>query len=404
MMDPNRSGWDPNAFVSYYQSSLCDLRTTNNELLREILQDNHSSKFFTDRSISFLSTYGSVSAKEEYTSIDEFREKVPLTTYEDYRDYIDRMAFEGENNLLCSENISYYATTAGTTGKTKFLPVTVATMEKVSYLVQLGSAILWGSLPSSSLPSCRQRPFNLLGGRDRELFPKTKDGTPYGLVSHYYSAVPTLPRTRSILSTNNTLTLDIIEKIMDFNTSVFIQLVFALAHPDIFSYTVYFAPGFVHTIKVIENYFEEMSLCISSANFDQSSLVQKHISDADFRTILNQALNEVTTEYGGDTYRLERAQHIRTECLKHKVPGILHRLWPALIFAQTATGSTFSMYKEEIQFYCGEHLPLINLMVYGSSEGCFATIASIKTDEYILLPTHAFFEFIKEEDVQQVSF
>ncbi|CAF1268649.1 unnamed protein product [Rotaria sordida] len=100
---------------------------------------------------------------------------------------------------------------------------------------------------------------------------------------------------------------------------------------------------------------------------------------------------------------MERAQHIRNECLKKHVPGLLHRLWPTLLYVSTAIGSTFHMYKADIQFYCGERLPLINSPAYGASEGFFGVIASIHTDEYFLLPTHAFFEFIKEEDIQQTQ-
>ncbi len=73
-----------------------------------------------------------------------------------------------------------------------------------------------------------------------------------------------------------------------------------------------------------------------------------------------------------------------------------------MIYASTPTGSTFSMYKEEVQFYCGKQLPLINMMIYINSEGPLGALASIHTDEYFLLPTCAFFEFIKEEDIQQV--
>ncbi len=61
------------------------------------------------------------------------------------------------------------------------------------------------------------------------------------------------------------------------------------------------------------------------------------------------------------------------------------------------------MYKERIQFYCGERLPLINMPMYAASEGFFGSLASIQTDEYFLSPTAAFFEFIREEDIHQVG-
>ena len=41
---------------------------------------------------------------------------------------------------------------------------------------------------------------------------------------------------------------------------------------------------------------------------------------------LGKALIEITDRCGGETYRLERANHIRQECRMKDVPGILHHL------------------------------------------------------------------------------
>ncbi|CAF1560253.1 unnamed protein product, partial [Adineta steineri] len=169
--------------------------------------------------------------------------------------------------------------------------------------------------------------------------------------------------------------------------------------PDINSYTVMFTPGFIHTVKLIQTFCEEISLCISSANFQNSSFVQNNIDDAKLKIDLDRALNEIIQKYGGSTYQLERANYIRKECLKTNVPGILHRLWPTLSYASTVIGGTFVIHKQELQFYCGEKLPLINFLGYRASEGYFGILASIHTDEYFLIPTSVFFEFIKEEDV-----
>ncbi|CAF4025229.1 unnamed protein product [Rotaria sp. Silwood2] len=342
------------------------------------------------------------SGDEGYASINEFREKVPLTTYEDYRAYIDRMVFDGERNLLSSEDIVYFSTSSGTTGKMKLLPLVAETMKKIGESTRIGTAITRRSFPPSSLPVPEQRTFNLLSGKKTEMFQRSKDGIPIGPLSQSFSAFSSIPRNRSLFSTNNTVTLDMIEEIPDFETSVFVQLVFALATSNICSYSTALPPVFIHTVKMIENYFDEMSLCISYANFAHSSLVQNNISDSEFIASLNRTLNEATVKYGGEVYRLERAKHIRNECLKKDAAGILHRLWPNLIYASAAIGSTFSMYKKEVQFYCGERLPLINMGVYISSEGPLGVLASIHTDEYFLLPTCVFFEFIKEEDVEQV--
>ena len=207
---------------------------------------------------------------------------------------------------------------------------------------------------------------------------------------------------RILLSLSNIISMDYVEEIVDFDTSTFVQLVFALIIPDISSFAVLFAPEFIHTIKIIENYFEEMSDCISSANFTHCTLIRKNINNNKFIDALNRGLHELAMEYGGKSYRLERAVFIREQCQQQAFHGILHRLWPTLIFASTTLGGSFSIYQQRIQYYCGENLPLINQAIYAASEGSLGTIASVHTDEYFLAVTSVFFEFIKEEDIHQV--
>jgi hypothetical protein len=104
----------------------------------------------------------------------------------------------------------------------------------------------------------------------------------------------------------------------DFETSSFVQLVFALAIPDLFCYSIPFASVFMHTVKVIEEYCEEISHCISHVDFNYSSIVRKNIPDSQLIMKLNQALNDVTIEYGDLQYRFERILNIyeRNVCEK----------------------------------------------------------------------------------------
>jgi len=41
--------------------------------------------------------------------------------------------------------------------------------------------------------------------------------------------------------------------------------------------------------------------------------------------------------------------------------------------------------------------------MYVASESGYGNLASIYTDEYFLLPTNVFFEFIREENIHEVS-
>ena len=406
LVDPALLSQKTDPFVLYYQTFLCNLQRTNNELLAEILKTNHSCKFYIDRSISFLSSRRPISApltELGYASIDEFREKVQLTTYHDYAKYIDRMLINGEKNTMTSNNVVYIATSSGTTDKTKFIPFTANMLKQLGVLLRLGFSVVWKSLPSSLYPSSEQRLFYMKSGKKPKMFPRSKDGIPIGPLSHYTSVVPLVPGMNLASSMQNVISLDLIENLADYETSIFVQLVFALMIPDLFSYTVPFAAAFIHTIKLIENHVEEIALCILTANFDHSSLIRTHIHDQKLRVTLNQTLSSVALEYGGEHYRFKRAEHIRKECLKKDIPGIIHRLWPNLIFVSTAIGGSFAMYKKRIEFYTGEKLPIINLFFHAASEGFFGSLASIHTDEYFPLPTCGFYEFIKEEDIHQVS-
>ncbi|CAF1125396.1 unnamed protein product [Rotaria magnacalcarata] len=400
-IDSRMRASDNDAFVSYYQNFICHSQKSNNELLGKILQKNYNCAFFADRSISFLSSHRPLTASTEhvgYASIDEFRDQVPLTTFDEYRSYIDRMISGREKNVLTSARLIYFSTSSGTTGKIKLIPVVESYFEHLSKLPFVAYAAIWRSLSPASFPSLQSRPFNLQGGKRSELFQKSQDGIPIGPLTQITSAISLCSTMRKLSSFLNIVSLNIIEQISDFDTSTFIQLTCSLVVPDVNSYTVLFAPGFIHTLKMIENQYEEICHCISSANFNHSTLVRNNISDTKFIAILNRVLDELAIEYGGRPYRLERSDYIRTQCQHFDLPGILPRLWPNLNFVSTTTGGSFSIYKQKIQHYCGEKVPLINQPLYVASEGLLGTSASIHTDEYFLLPTSVFFEFIREED------
>ena len=394
---------ETDSFASYYRQTLCHLQKTNNDLLGEILLKNHSCQFFIDRSISFLSTHRPSPSEDAYLSVDEFRAQVPLTTYEDFRPYIDRIVLAGEKNVISSEKIIYFATSSGTTGKYKVIPVTWSTAKTMRNSTLLAYSVIYRSLPAASFPAPEQRSFNLNSGKKATIFPRSKDGTAIGALSLFISAVSPFPGARTIMSTMSVQPLGLLEEMPDFKTSAFVQLTCALATPDLFSYSVTFAPALIHSVKMIKTFYEEMAHCIELGDFEHSSLVRQTVSDAKVRKMMNRALKEAVLEYGGASYQLSRAKLIREQCQDSNAPALLHRLWPQLLFVSTAIGGSFAIYREEIEFYCGNNLPLINMIVYGASEGFFGSLASISTDEYFLFPTSAFFEFIREEDIHQVG-
>ena len=49
--------------------------------------------------------YGKKYHFDEIHTLEEFQDKVPLTTFEDYSDYIDRMINNGEKNLITAYKV-----------------------------------------------------------------------------------------------------------------------------------------------------------------------------------------------------------------------------------------------------------------------------------------------------------
>lgn len=85
-------------------------RMAQERKLKEILSRNADTDY--GRAHSFASINDSL----------EFRRRVPINQYEDLQPYIERM-LNGERNVLTAQEPFMYATTSGTTGSQKFIPV-----------------------------------------------------------------------------------------------------------------------------------------------------------------------------------------------------------------------------------------------------------------------------------------
>ena len=74
--------------------------------------------------------------KHDYRTIhtyDQFQQRVPVQTYEEIKEYVDRMR-HGEKNVLWPGEVVWYAKSSGTTNdKSKFIPVSKEGLQNVHY-------------------------------------------------------------------------------------------------------------------------------------------------------------------------------------------------------------------------------------------------------------------------------
>ncbi|PNQ73965.1 hypothetical protein C1T31_06485 [Hanstruepera neustonica] len=70
---------------------------------------------------------------ESINSYQAFTEQIPISTYEDYQDYIERSRL-GEDNIFWPQPIKWFAKSSGTTNaKSKFIPVSEDSLEDCHY-------------------------------------------------------------------------------------------------------------------------------------------------------------------------------------------------------------------------------------------------------------------------------
>lgn len=74
-------------------------------------------------------TWGKMHKFSEIRSLEQFRQNLPLQTYDDVKPWVDRLR-DGENDLLWPGEVKWFAKSSGTTSdKSKFIPVTKEALE-----------------------------------------------------------------------------------------------------------------------------------------------------------------------------------------------------------------------------------------------------------------------------------
>lgn len=137
------------------------------KLLQRILTEHQDTEFGRQHGFSRIST------------LAQYRTQVPLQDYESLRPYINQH-LRGAADVLVRGKPCYYATTSGSTGEPKFIPVTPAQKQSA----HLDAARLWGySLHKNHPQAFRGKSLVIVSPAVEGHAP---DGTPYGSISGQY--------------------------------------------------------------------------------------------------------------------------------------------------------------------------------------------------------------------------
>lgn len=115
---------------------------------------------------------------KQIKSIRDFQAQVEAASYESLEPYIDA-SMEGKPAQLSAEKPLMYATTSGTTGKPKFIPITPSHLRDYTHAFHVHN---WGLIKDNPEAAHHKNgKYLILTSNDREGY--SKDGTPYGAVS-----------------------------------------------------------------------------------------------------------------------------------------------------------------------------------------------------------------------------
>ena len=293
-------------------------------------------------------------------SVDDFRENVPLTDYEVYRPYIQRMVDNGEKDLIVCGDVVFYAPTSGTTSKSKFIPKYADfKSDELKHAIKAEKTVvfanmfktMWTPLGVPVIPGSSKHLHTLLS-----VEPYTYPAPPKA----YYIA--------------------------DLTDALYVQMVFALkmdpANTSVI--TSFFISTLIAAFNILANEWPQIV-----ADIQKGTLKSSLKLDAEERESLEEAMG------GPNAVRANDLQLIFESASVTKFKEIVPQLWPCVDLVSVLCGGEFSHYIPRLQYFLGNAISLFSFF-YISSEGLLGINKWPHecVSAYALLPKSIFYEFI----------
>ncbi|KAL8046466.1 hypothetical protein ABFX02_08G179100 [Erythranthe guttata] len=325
------------------------------------------------------------------TDGETFKKTIPVVAYEDVLPYINRIAAGDSSPILCSDPISEFLTSSGTSGgERKMMPTIEEELSRRSLLYSL------------LMPVMSQFVHGLDKGKGMYfLFVKSETKTPGGLLarpvltsyykSSHFKERPYDPYT-NYTSPNETILCP------DSYQSMYSQMLCGLCeHAQVLRVGAVFASGFIRAIRFLEKHWTLLCQDIRTGSVNQL------ITDPSVRDAVARILKKPDPEL---------ADFVATECGKGSWQGIITRLWPNTKYVDVIVTGTMSQYIPILDYY-SNGLPLVCTM-YASSECYFGVnlnpLCKPSEVSYTIIPNMAYFEFLpvqkadeKEEEKELVD-
>ncbi|MBR0399659.1 MAG: GH3 auxin-responsive promoter family protein [Mogibacterium sp.] len=337
----------------------------NKELLHKILEKNKDTE------------YGRKYHFADIRNIGDYRRMVPITDYHDYEDYIERMIYKGEENLITSMPVIGYAQSSGTVGGRKYVPLTQPQIN------------VYTKHTVTRMMACADK-------YSRKHFGKSiKPGR--GLYTNHaiYDYLP-----NGVLSSN---VADVAARQLGF------LYPYILSNPYKRLFTQYEAEfRYVNTRFALQDRDTMYVFSVFLKMFTDLMLyLKKH-----WETIVDDIEKGTVSDIANATPEIkemllakikpdpERAAELRREFEKGFDETIIPRIWPNMSAICGIGTSTFEQFYKLSKSMTGD-IPY-DFSIYGASEGLFAAVDELNSPKQLMLVESCFYEFIPVDDESKI--
>ena len=327
----------------------------NAALLKKILHDNKDTE------------YGRAHGFADIHSIDEFRRAVPVSGYDDFAPYIERMK-NGEENLITASKVLGYSRTSGSSGVPKYIPATQASLQ--AYVKYTWTRAL--ALGAQELKK-QGKPFK--PGRGVFLSPATNECLPNGLpcsniaeigareYGTFYPFILTVPT----------------KELFDMHDGDYIYNIYRFALMDedaTFFFSVFFSIN-VSQLAYLKKNWQVIVNDIRDGVISDSIQLKPEV-----RSRLSALIRPMP----------ERAAYLQKQFEQGFDGTLFRRLWPNLTVICGIGNASFRSAAEYIRTVAGD-VPF-DFSIYGASEGLVAACYELESTDMQLLTDSCFYEFI----------
>lgn len=326
-------------------------------LLMKILQDNKDTE------------YGKKYGFSDIKSIREFQEKVPISKYDDYVEYILRMTEHGEKNLLCAYDTNHYCKSSGTMGNPKRLPMSE---EAIRLFNRYNSAYLNAFL-------AEKLGTDWIDGKSMSLTESAasidtlKNGATCGALS-----VKMILNFRPYLSYAFTSPDEATFPKQDTNTR-YLHARYGLMDKDITSAGASFYSFYLELLRYIEQNWEMLVRDIETGTIDSSIKMSEET-----RASLEEKLVPMP----------ERAAELEAIFKEGFEGPFVPKVWPKLQYLQGVGTGGFKTYGDKIRdLYTGSAVKQCKVGL-NASEGLFTVPYDLDCEDTVFIPDSMFYEFL----------